>query len=105
MIKNGNNYGRGQPDLTGMGMAAGGAGIGGGMITINNRFNRNVEHVGMEYGTGGMMLGQGNYTEYSGGLFDGMALSSDFLGEYYSNVSTPNCSESTKCDQEFCPQG
>lgn len=84
-----NNYGKGQHDLIDMGMAAGGGGVGGGTMTID-RFNRYGEHIDMEYANGGTMLGQGNYSQYSGGLFDGMALSSEFLGEYYSNVSTPN---------------
>lgn len=55
-----------------------------------DRFNRYGEHVDMEYMNGGMMLGQANYSQYSGGFADGMALSSEFLGEYYSNVSARN---------------
>lgn len=86
-------------------MGAGGGGFGSGGMRISNRFSNYGEQVGMEYMGGGMMLGQGNYSQYSGGIFDGMALSSEFLGEYYSTVSTPNCGESSKCDQEFCLQG
>lgn len=88
-IKDVNNYGKGQHDLIDMGGAARGGGIGGGTMTIDG-FNRYGEHIDLEYVSGGMMLGQGNYSQYSGGLFDGMALSSEFLGEYYSNVSAPN---------------
>lgn len=84
-IKDINNYGKGhEADLIGMGM---GLGAGGGAImTLDNRFDR--EHIHLEEVDGGMMLGQGHYSEYRGGLFDGMALSGEFLGEYYSNVST-----------------
>lgn len=82
-----NNYGKGQHDLIDMGMAAGG---GGGGTMLLDRFNRYGEHIDMEYMNGGTMLGAGNYSQYSAGLFDGMALSSEFLGEYYSNVSAQN---------------
>lgn len=98
-----NGFGHGQHDH--MGMGAGGGGFGSGGMRIDNRFNSYGEHMDMEYVDGGMMLGQGNYSQYSGRLLDGMTLSSDFLGEYYTNVSTPNCSENSKCDQEFCLQG
>lgn len=84
-----NNYSKGQHDLIDMGVAAGGGAMGGGTMTMD-RFNRYGEYSDMEYASGGMMLGQGNYSQHSGGLFDGMAFSSDFLGEYYSNVSAPN---------------
>lgn len=84
-----NNYGKGQGgDLIDMGMGAGAGGIGGALL--DNRFSHYREHIDMEHVDSGMMLGQGHYSEYRGGLFDGMALSSEFLGEYYSNVSTRN---------------
>lgn len=84
-----NNYGKGRGgDLIDMGMGAGAGGIGG--ASLDNRFSHYREHIDMEHVDSGMMLGQGRYSEYRGGLFDGMALSSEFLGEYYSNVSTRN---------------
>lgn len=76
-----------------------GAGAGGGM-TLDNRFTHYRERTDMEHMDGGMMQGQEHYSEYRGGLFDGMALSSEFLGEYYSNVSTRNGRESIEWDQE-----
>lgn len=95
-----NNFGKGQHDLIDIGMGAGGGAIGaiGGGTMTRDRFNHYGEHIDMEYAGGGTMLGQGNYSQYSGGLFDGMALSSEFLGEYYSNVSAPNVT--TNVDRE-----
>lgn len=99
-IKDLNNFAKGQSaDLIDLGMGGGGGGLGGGLggggaMTID-RLNYG-EHVDMGYMEGGTMLGQANYSEYRGGLFDGMALSSEFLGEYYSNVSTYNGGESIK---------
>lgn len=80
-------FGRGAGgDLIDMGMGAGAGGLGG--AAMEHEYSRWGEHIGMERVDGGMTLGQGHYSEYRGGLFDGMALSSEFLGEYYSNVST-----------------
>lgn len=84
-----------QLDMTDMGIAAGGGLVGGGTMTMD-RFNHYGEHMDAKYVDGGMMLGQGQYSQYSGGAFDGMALSSEFLGEYYSNVSKRNSSKSAK---------
>lgn len=93
-----NNYGKGH-GLIDMEM---GAGAGGATMTLDNRFSHYGEHIDMEHVDSGMMLGQGNYSEYRGGIFDGMALSSEFLGEYYSSVSTQNGRESIEWDHEFC---
>lgn len=42
----------------------------------------------MDYVGAGMMTGQDHlYSRYRAGAFDGMALSEQFLGEYYSSVS------------------
>lgn len=67
---------------------------GGGTMTMD-RFNLYGEHMDAKY-VDGMMLGHGHYSQYSGGAFDGMALSSEFLGEYYSNVSKQNGSKRTE---------
>lgn len=49
---------------------------------------------------GGMIMGEDRY-RYRAGMFDGMALSEEFLGEYYSNVSTQTVTENTKGGQVF----
>lgn len=83
------SFGRGAGgDLIDMGMGAGAGGLGGAAMALEHGYSRWGEHIEMERVDGGMTLGQGHYSEYRGGLFDGMALSSEFLGEYYSNVST-----------------
>lgn len=94
-----NNYRSGQGDLIDMRMGPGAGGFGGDIMTLDHRFNRYGEHIDMEHVDSG--LTQGHYSEYRGGLFDGMALSSEFLGEYYSNVSTQNGRESIWWDQAF----
>lgn len=77
------NYGKWHGgDLIDMGMGAGAGGIGGAGLGFSR------EHIDMEHIDGGMILGREHYLEHRGGLFDGMALSSEFLGEYYSSVST-----------------
>lgn len=44
-----------------------------------------------------MLTGQEHlYSRYSAGVFDGMALSDQFLGEYYSTVSTSNVTKNIK---------
>lgn len=84
-----NNFGRGAGgDLIDIGMGAGAGAFGGAAIGLENGYGRYGEHIEMERVDGGMTLGTGHYSDYRGGLFDGMALSSEFLGEYYSNVST-----------------
>lgn len=81
-----NAYGKGQGgDLIDTGM---GAYARDGAIETLDRFRHYRDYNNMEHMDGGMMLEQGHFSEYGGGLFDGMALSSEFLGKYYSNVST-----------------
>lgn len=51
--------------------------------------NRGQEE--MDYMGAGMMTGQEHrFSQYMAGAFDGMALSDQFLEEYYSSVSTKN---------------
>lgn len=95
-----NNFGKGPGgDLIDMGFRGGSAAFGG--AVVENGYSRWGENIEMERVDGGMSLGPGHYSEYRGGLYDGMALSSEFLGEYYSNVSTRNGRESIEWDQEF----
>ncbi len=78
--------------------AAGGVALGGGInssamttedIHLYNQYNQSGGQVEMDYAGGRMMTGQGHlYSGYRTGAFDGMALSGQFLGEYYSSVST-----------------
>lgn len=83
-----------------------GPGAGGGVIrTLDNGFSHYREHIDMEQIDNGMMLEQGHFLEHRGGLFDGMALSSEFLGEYYSNVSAQNGRETIEWNQEVCLEG
>ncbi|CAJ1072357.1 desmoglein-2-like [Xyrichtys novacula] len=71
------------------GAQGGGAGIGGSILTTENinTFGRYNQSVGqMDYS--GMMTGQEHhYSRYNAGVFDGMALSEQFLGEYYLSKS------------------
>lgn len=53
-----------------------------------NRYKRFVGHEEMELMDTGMLAGQEHlFSRYRAGVFDGMALSDQFLGEYYSSVS------------------
>lgn len=78
------------------GAAGGGAAIGSAMNTtltsenmhMYNQYNHSSGQLGMGY-TDGMMTGQEHhFSRYGAGAFDGMALSDQFLGEYYASVST-----------------
>lgn len=83
------SFGRGAGgDLIDIGMGAGAGGLSGATMGLDHGYSRWGEHIEMERVDGGMTLGHGHYSDYRGGAFDGMALSSEFLGEYYSNVST-----------------
>ena len=101
--KNINTYG-GKGYLGGLAEVGGAAGGGAALGAMNastltaenmhmyNQYNHSSGQMDMDYaGGGGMMTGQEHlYSRYraGAGLFDGMALSDDFLGEYYSSVST-----------------
>ncbi len=56
---------------------------------LYNQYNQSGGQVEMDYTGAGMMTGQEHaFSQYRAGMFDGMALSEQFLGEYYSSVST-----------------
>ncbi|TKS79694.1 Desmoglein-2 Cadherin family member 5 HDGC [Collichthys lucidus] len=89
----------------------GGAALGGG-ATMNtsdltaenmhmyNRYNQFMGQGDMNYTGAGMMTGQEHlYSRYKdGGVFDGMALSDHFLGEYYSSKSNHAAQQSQQKD-------
>lgn len=59
-------------------------------------------HGRRDYVGGGMVTGQKHfYSQSKFGAFDGMALSDDFLGEYFISVSTPFINGSTKSDDSL----
>lgn len=85
--------------LTDVGGAAGGRGTFGSAVhtstwTANNMNLYNQYSSGLdntEFMNVGMMGGQDmSFSQYRGGAFDGMALSEQFLWDYYSNVSIQN---------------
>lgn len=94
---NANNYGGGFTEHLGAagGAVGGGAAIGGAVNTSTltaediHLYNRYRHFSGQEDIMGmGTMTGQGHFfSQYRAGVFDGMALSDQFLGEYYSSVS------------------
>lgn len=100
-VKNVNKYG-GKGNLGGLpkvgGAAGGGASLGGAINTstltaenmhLYDQYNHSSGQVELDYTGGGMYTGQEHlYTRSRTGVFDGMALSHKFLGEYYSSVST-----------------
>lgn len=60
-----------------------------------NRYERS--RMEMDLRGSEMLTGQEHlYSRYSAGVFDGMALSDQFLGEYYSTVSTSNVTKNIK---------
>lgn len=78
------------------GVAVGGGAFGGGFNTScwtenMEKYNRYSHYNGqgnMRYVHGGTMTGQDHYySQKSAGVFDGMALSDQYLMEYYANVS------------------
>lgn len=100
-VKNVNKYG-GKGYLGGLaevgGAAGGGAALSGAINTstltdenmhLYNQYKHSSGQVELDCTGGGMMTGQEHlYSRYRTGVFDGMALSHKFLGEYYSSVST-----------------
>lgn len=53
-----------------------------------NQYRHTSGQVGMDHTDAGMMTGHRQMgSQYMVGIFDGMALSDQFLGEYYSSVS------------------
>lgn len=50
--------------------------------------------------SGGMITGEDHY-RFRAGMFDGIALSEEFLGRYYSSVSTQKVVENTKGGHVF----
>ncbi|KAM9349915.1 desmoglein-2-like protein [Symphorus nematophorus] len=99
--------------LAGAGAAAGGGAALGAMNTstltaenmhMYNQYNHSSGQMEMDYaGGGGMMTGQEHlYSQYrtgaGAGVFDGMALSDDFLGEYYSSKSNHAAQQSQQKD-------
>ncbi|XP_031711123.1 desmoglein-2-like isoform X1 [Anarrhichthys ocellatus] len=94
-----------QGRLTELGGAAGG---GGGLNTsiltsenmdLYNQYRHSRGQVGMDYVDAGMMTGQGQrFSQYRAGAFDGMALSDQFLGEYYSSKSDHAAHQSQQKD-------
>ncbi|XP_068594074.1 desmoglein-2-like protein [Cebidichthys violaceus] len=91
--------------LTELGGAAGG---GGGLNTsiltaenmdMYNQYHHSSGQVGMDYMDAGMKTGQGQrFSRYGAGAFDGMALSNQFLGEYYSSKSDHAAHQSQQKD-------
>lgn len=82
-----------------MGAAGGGAGLGAvntsNLTTENMQYNQ-YRHFGgqdeMDYTGTGMLGGQEHlFSRYRAGAFDGMALSDQFLEEYYLSVSIAKC--------------
>ncbi|XP_059201028.1 desmoglein-2-like protein isoform X2 [Centropristis striata] len=83
--------------------AGGGAAFGGGMNTLTKEnmhmYNTYNSQMGMDYMDGGMMTGQEHlYSRYNAGAFDGMALSEQFLGEYYSSKANHAVNQSQQKD-------
>lgn len=69
---------------------------------IYRQYNHSHGQADVDHRVGGMMTGQERfYSRNQFGVFDGMALPYEFLGEYYFNVSRPNVSENTKSDNSL----
>lgn len=82
---------------------AGGGGAGGMDISttehIYRQYHQSRGQAEMDYRVAGMTTGQERlYSKKQFGVFDGMALPYEFLGEYYFSVSRPIVSEKTKSD-------
>ncbi|XP_074545677.1 desmoglein-2-like protein [Halichoeres trimaculatus] len=82
----------GYPDGIELGGApGGGAGCGNSSLTTENvqtysRYKQSGGQIEMDYLGAGTMTGQEHlYSQYRAGAFDGMALSEQFLGDYYSS--------------------
>lgn len=88
----------------------GGAGSGGaGGMNMSTLTSENIYRqynsggqVEVDYRVGGMATGQERfYSKNQFGVFDGMALPYEFLGEYYFNVSRPIVNENAKSDNSL----
>lgn len=86
------------------GAAGGGAAVGGSILTTENmhrysQYNQSHGQVAVDYMDVGMMTGQKHlYSRYGAGVFDGMALSDQFLGEYYLSKSEHATQQSQQKD-------
>ncbi|KAF1383815.1 hypothetical protein PFLUV_G00135730 [Perca fluviatilis] len=109
--KNINTYeGKGNfGELNEFGAAAGGdAAFGRGLNTFTmtaedmrlyNQYNHSGWQGGLDYSNAGMMTGQeNNFSHYRAGAFDGMALSDQFLEEYYSSKANHAAHQSQQKD-------
>ncbi|XP_041659024.1 desmoglein-2-like [Cheilinus undulatus] len=106
-IRNVNNLG-GKGYLGGLvelgGAAGGGAALGSSILTTENmhmynQYNQSSGQIEMDYMGAGRMTGQERlYSRYRTGMFDGMALSEQFLGEYYSSKSEHATQQSQQKD-------
>nr|XP_046264008.1 desmoglein-2-like [Scatophagus argus] len=66
---------------------------------LYNQYNHSGGQMEMDYAGGGMMTGQEHlFSQYSAGVFDGMALSHQFLGEYYASKSSHAAQQSQQMD-------
>ncbi|XP_044076579.1 desmoglein-2-like [Siniperca chuatsi] len=64
-----------------------------------NQYNHSSGQAEMDYIGAGMMTGQRhNFSQYRAEMFDGMALSGQFLGEYYSSKSNHAAQQSLQKD-------
>lgn len=87
------SYGaKGYQEFQGLGVVGGGAAGGGGAGLITEDLRSYGQHgqflmTQEELIDSGMAGGQHVFSQYRGGAFDGMALSEQFLDEYYSSVS------------------
>ncbi|TNN61085.1 Desmoglein-2 [Liparis tanakae] len=91
--------------LVELGGAAGGSGaIHNSILTTENmnqynQYRHSSGQMGMDHTDAGMMTGHRQMgSQYMGGIFDGMALSDQFLGEYYSSKSNHAANQSQEKD-------
>lgn len=92
-------------ELNALGGAAGGAGVlNNSTLTTNDmylhdKYGHSGGQVGMDYMDGGTMTGQEHrFSTYRAGAFDGMALSHQYLGEYYASKSSHAAQQSNQKD-------
>lgn len=103
-----NRYTGGQVEQGGanFGGAASGGAVNMSTVTAENmhqynQYNYSGGQMGTDYTGAGMMTAQEHlYSRYRAGAFDGMALSEEFLGEYYSSVSIEKVTENTNLIKE-----
>ncbi|XP_068426278.1 desmoglein-2-like protein [Clinocottus analis] len=103
-----NNTYRGKGYLGGpveLGGAAGGSGaqhtsiLTSENMNLYNQYRHSSGTMGMDHVDAGMMTGQGQrFSQYRAGAFDGMALSDEFLEEYYSSKSNHAAHQSQEKD-------